>query len=59
MSHTECARQGAEAIGAKTRRREVHPVFRTIRSVPRIEPQAQRDYSNSRIELELTSHTHE
>eukprot|EP00966_Prymnesium_polylepis_P068755 1596985-Prymnesium_polylepis.1 len=29
MSRTECARQGAEAIGAKTRRREVYPVFRT------------------------------
>ena len=28
------ARQGAEAIGAKTRRREGFPVFRTIRSVP-------------------------
>eukprot|EP00966_Prymnesium_polylepis_P107018 2478401-Prymnesium_polylepis.1 len=34
MSRTECARQGAETIGAKTRRREVHPVSRTIRSVP-------------------------
>eukprot|EP00966_Prymnesium_polylepis_P216597 5014216-Prymnesium_polylepis.1 len=33
MSRTECARQGAEAIGAKTRRREGCPVFRTIRSV--------------------------
>eukprot|EP00966_Prymnesium_polylepis_P142368 3287283-Prymnesium_polylepis.1 len=34
MSRTECARQGAEAIGAKTRVREGYPVFRTIRSVP-------------------------
>eukprot|EP00966_Prymnesium_polylepis_P178544 4134976-Prymnesium_polylepis.1 len=35
MSRTDCARQGAEAIGAiKTRRREGPPVFRTITSVP-------------------------
>eukprot|EP00966_Prymnesium_polylepis_P056226 1300968-Prymnesium_polylepis.1 len=34
MSRTECARQGAEAIGANTQRREGSPVFRTIRSVP-------------------------
>ena len=34
MSRTECARQGAEAIGANTRRREVHPVSRTKTSVP-------------------------
>eukprot|EP00966_Prymnesium_polylepis_P241654 5588211-Prymnesium_polylepis.1 len=34
MSRTECARQGAEAIGAKTQRREGYPVFRTIKSAP-------------------------
>ena len=34
FTRTECARQGAEAIGAKTRRREGSSVFRTITSVP-------------------------
>ena len=36
MPHSpgHCPRQGAEAIGAKTRRRDGYPVFRTKRSVP-------------------------
>eukprot|EP00966_Prymnesium_polylepis_P272724 6300950-Prymnesium_polylepis.1 len=31
MSRTDCSRQGAEAIGSTTRRREGSPVFRTKR----------------------------